>query len=360
MKALLILCDNVYLTPFIRLYENALNTAGINYDIVFWDKNNSERISEGNYIRFYYGHLSIRDKIYGYWRFRKKIIKLLKKEQYDFIIPLGTFSACLIWHKLVSKYRGRFILDIRDYSFERYAFFRYIERRLTEASGLNVISSEGYKCFLPKADYRISHNLPDIKRCEAFKQLSNKNNFPICLSFIGFIRFMEQNKKIIDFFKNDDRFLVRFIGTGALQLVDYCKEISNVVLIDTFDPSQTLEFYKDTDFVMNMYGNNNPLVDYLLSNKLYYAAILYKPILVCKDTFMENVASSYHFGFVMELKSSDEKDKLVEYYLNINREKLIKDCNSFIEKAISEQNELENALCNLLKETKNRKGIKGI
>ena len=92
---------------------------------------------------------------------------------------------------------------------------------------------------------------------------------------------------------------------------------------------------------MNLYGNHTPLLDYALSNKLYFAALLYKPILVCEDTYMEKVSIENGFGFVLPMKDESEKDYLVSYVQNLDRKKLIKNCDSFMDRISLEKQKTE-------------------
>ena len=337
MKALLILADNVYLTPYLKFYSSILDEMGICYNVLYWDKNNNEIIEDNKFIRFGFESTSKLEKIPGYVKFRQFIINEVRKDKYDVIIPLHSILFIILFDLLVNKYRNRFIFDIRDYSYEKFWFFRKIEEKLTEKSIINIVSSKGYINFLPDAEYYVVHNIPRMQY-EEYKQKTNSDSSVITLSFIGLIRFMEQNKKIIDFFCNDERFIVKFIGTNAEQLHDYCQVVGakNISLIGSFDPSKTLEFYKDTDAILNLYGNHVPLLDYALSNKLYFAAALYKPIIVCEDTYMEEISSLYNIGFTLRMKDPAEKDELYRYIKNIDREAFIKNCDKFMDFSITE------------------------
>lgn len=120
------------------------------------------------------------------------------------------------------------------------------------------------------------------------------------------IRYQDQNKKIIDLFNNDDRFQNNFIGKNAFELKDYITErhIKNVRLVDQFPTEKTLDYYAVTDAILNVYGNHTPLLDYALSNKLYFATALAIPILISKDTFMEKVSLENDFGFVVDFANT--------------------------------------------------------
>ena len=49
MKALILLADNVYLTPYLKFYTSLLDECNIKYDIIFWDKNDNEKTTKDNY-----------------------------------------------------------------------------------------------------------------------------------------------------------------------------------------------------------------------------------------------------------------------------------------------------------------------
>lgn len=337
MKVLFIAADNVYLTPYLKYYIDIINKLSIKYDVLYWDKNSNERIADTKYVRFCIDGNSKFKKIIGYYKFKKKIISMCKLEKYDVIIPLHPIVSFIICRMLITKYNGKYIYDVRDYSYEKYALYRKCEKKLTENSLINVISSEGFKNFLPKANYHIIHNIINIE-CDKYKQLENSKEQVINISYIGLIRFMDKNKEIINFFKNDKRFHLNFIGTNAEQLKEFCDKVGteNVTLIGTFDSADTLEYYKKSDLIMNLYGNNTPLLDYALSNKLYYSALLYKPILVCPRTYMEKMTKTYSLGFTLEMRSKSELDKLYDYITKLERKDFKKNCDYFIENVLKE------------------------
>ena len=345
MKVLLVLSDNIYLTPYLNFYTSLLNEIDCEYKVLYWDKNDNEPTREDNYIRYKYKANNKAGKVKGYIYFRKFILAAIEREHFDVIIPLHSILLFILYDVLKGKYKGCYVIDIRDYSYERFGIFRKIEDVLTKQSIINIVSSRGHFNFLPKGEYYVTHNIPRMN-CDEYRQFENPSDRPINLSFIGLIRFMDQNKRIIDFFKSDSRFHVNFIGTNAEYLNAYCNHVNakNVTLIGTFDASKTLGFYKETDAILNLYGNHTPLLDYALSNKLYYAATLYKPILVCEDTYMEEVSQRCRIGFTLTMKDAEEKDQLYKYITELDRTVFIKSCDRFMRDSIEEDNKTRDEL----------------
>ncbi|MBS7360417.1 MAG: hypothetical protein KIG53_07415, partial [Oscillospiraceae bacterium] len=56
----------------------------------------------------------------------------------------------------------------------------------------------------------------------------------------------------------------------------------------------------------------------------------YIPILVCPDTYMEEISLKYNMGFVFDVDNKNSKDELYNWYRNLNRDELAKGCDAFI------------------------------
>lgn len=353
MNTLIILADNVYLTPYINFYISVLDKLKVDYKIIYWDKNNNEIIDDSRYLRFYYKAISKTRKVRGYLKYREFVIKEIKREKYTILIPLHAIVSFVLFDLFIHNYKHRYIYDVRDYSYEKFFLYRVAQKSLVNNSTMNIISSKGFEEFLPQGEYFVTHNVPH-DNYKSYRQYENCGNSTINISYIGLIRFMEQNKKILLFFKNDKRFHLNFIGTNAMQLNEFCfqNEIHNVTLIDTFDSCETLNYYKNTDLVMNLYGNNTPLLNYALSNKLYYSACLYKPILVCEGTYMEKVSKKYGIGFSLSMNSMKEKDALYHYIIQMDRKNLIHNCDMFMVDVYNDKSSLEMELIKRLQDIK--------
>ncbi|MGE4585220.1 MAG: capsular biosynthesis protein [Sphaerochaeta sp.] len=320
--------ENIFAIPYLHNYTQ-LTTA--DYDIVYWDRRSlQESCGAANHLAFHY-LLSENSpkwhKLIGYLKFRKFARHILQANDYSVVIMLTSSVAVLLKDILLHKYSGRYILDIRDYFMENNRFYYNAEKKLIDNCGLTVISSPAYKRFLPEHNYLLVHNSPNLSdgQIQDFRERKNaqreKNTErPLVLSFIGGVRFFEQDKIILSYFANDDRFFIQYIGTGAELLRQHCEEnnINNVYLHDRFPPDQTLNFYSDTDMILNLYGSGIPLLDYALSNKLYYAATLEIPILVCPNTYMQEVAVGNGLGVAVNLSDSSEKDSIYNYYKDID------------------------------------------
>lgn len=361
-KICLISMGNLYLVPYIKNYVDNF-PLDYNYDIIYWDREDiKENINANEVFRFNFSSTINRDskiglkghykKIRGYFKYKKFASSILSENKYDYVVLLQTSGAIILTEILLRKYSKKYIVDIRDYTMENNRLVYYLEKKLLKNSFANVISSAGFKNFLPKNDYYLLHNnhhFHDVKLQYAIKN-REKNKKRLNIAFIGFVGYQDIQKKLILNLGNNPSFELSFIGKDANKLRMFCKEnnINNVTIIDKFNPNDTLKFYESVDFINNLYGNNTPVLDYALSNKLYYAAELYIPILVCPDTFMSKISSENYLGYtVKDLENKNLGNDLLEYYENIDWELFEKKSDSFMKKVETENNRFMNLIRNL-------------
>lgn len=334
---------NLYLTPYLEMYRNIV---GDSFDIIYWDRENkNEHIKCNSAYRFKYDikNISIFKKIVGYIKYRSFIKKIIKHSKYDRVVLLQTWASLLLYGIINRLYKDRYIVDIRDYTYENNILIRTIEKKVLKCAEMRLVSSEGFKHFLPdEVNYHVVHNIRNLREEERLAIINRSHSSkPIRISFIGFVNYMEINKQLIQALGNDDRFHLNFIGTNALKLKEYCEanKIGNVTLIDTFKPEEILRFYQETDIVNNLYGHNDPRLDYALSNKLYFAVQLKMPILVFTNTYMAEVSKAYNLGIEIDELNRDLGDRIYHKYMNIDWNELSTECDKLLIKIQKEQSE---------------------
>lgn len=349
---------NLYILPYTRTYVQSIIDNGDECTLLYWDRelNGGEKDRAAfptcKHVSFMkYKPIDFGTKFYRvktYLMATKFLRKHLKQGNYDGIVFLQTHAAIIAFDILHKYYAGKYIVDIRDYSLENIALFRYLEKRVLKEAYKVVISSPAYKKFLPPSEYIVAHNFTEFKgdKVNSIKNTIGKDKSVLTISFVGTVRFYDMDKRIINTFANDDRFKICYYGTGSDVLRDYSLEkgIRNVEFRGSFLPDQTLDFYEKTDLINNLYGNHNPFLDYALSNKLYHTIQLFKPILVCPDTYMEEVVQQYNLGFVVDINNPDTPQILWEQYQSFDWDSFKKGCTSFLN-VIKSDTLLFNELC---------------
>lgn len=352
-KTLVIGFTNLYQMPYMKYYTDLFDVKRVNYDVIYWNRFNLiEEIEFGcdDCFRF---DLSLEDdysiisKLKSFIKYRKYILSIIKSKKYSKIVVLTTMPVMLIGKYLVKNFKGRYIIDVRDFSYENIPFFKKIEKKIFKKAFSVSISSEGFLTFLPEVNnffLSINFNKSNLEQQERFKNkfLNRENDSIIRIIYIGAISYFEMNVKFLNHFGNNYNFFISYVGHGpsAKKIEDYCNNngIINVKFVSRYLPSEKVNFYKTSDLIFNLYGNKSMLTLHAISNKLYDSASYYLPILVCKDTQMEKESVENGFGFTIDFNDSGIADKLYNWYINLNKIDFINNCDHYISSVIEKNN----------------------
>lgn len=330
---------NIKHMSLISLYTSLLERDGIEYDIIYMDKyGEDEDISAKNKYVFH----NIIDpksprwyKVIRYWRFRRYAINVINKNEYKFIIVWNDVAIFMFADYLQKKWKGKYCLNIRDYCYQKNKLVYNRFKKVINNSAFTTISSPGYKTFLPDYNYIHIHSLNASVLSSLTPRSSLKESTkPIVIGFVGYIRFFELQKKLLDLFKNDSRFELHYYGAHSEELEQYAIEndIKNTAFYGSFPVKDTHKYLSKIDIINNIYGNNTISLDYALSIKLYHGVYSRLPILVCPHTYMEQISNEYNIGFTISDYTQEMKDKLYHWYQNIDFQRFNNSCNLFINK----------------------------
>lgn len=330
--------ENVKRAPYILQYIKCLGDR--NFDFLYWDRDcTDDQVGQKN--SFPYRHKVQRgeptlaqkaEKLTGYIGFKRYASKVLSSNGYKRVVCLTGNAAVLVSDVLLRKYDGHFIIDIRDYWHEDNKRYHDIEQRLIASSPCPIISSPAYIKFLGEHDFRIMHN-SQLLSDDDKKVTDHRHERPFHIVCVGAAKNLDYDKRVIDCFANDERFVLAFRGRGYDQLRDYINGCgaTNVEATGEFDFSQTLQQYADADMVLSMYGNGSPYWDYALANKLYFAAQLGLPILVCEKTAMADMAEGYDLGVAFDPADKAAKDRIATLFDENQVMKRREGCREFLE-----------------------------
>jgi len=320
----------------ITVYIDLLKKHDIEYDIIYKDKYGyKEELLNSNLFVFkkkQTAETKRLTKLKNNLQFKTYAKKIIRKNNYDFIIAWGDVTAFIFSNFLSKSYPNKYSLNIRDYWFQRNPLIFNIFKLGIQSSAFTTISSDAFKSFLPKFNYvflhsynkRILRNLP--------RRESKTINKPIRLTFVGNIRYLTINEQLLLVFKNDSRFELHFYGTNANKLKNFSlnNSIINAFFHDKFDVEETNSFFSKTDIVNNIFGNDNGTATYLLSIRLYHAAHFRVPLLVSAGTHMAKIVEKYNLGFVVDIIDDETKEKIFKWYLDFEFDSFSKSCDDFL------------------------------
>ncbi|MDD2268377.1 MAG: hypothetical protein PHY15_02365 [Eubacteriales bacterium] len=345
------------------IYTDYFHRNGIQYDIVYLDRYNLEENSKAQTIyRCICSKYGFWSKIYGYIKFKLYAQQILQKNKYDFVVVWNEYTSVLFSHYLVKHYHQKYSVNIRDLFNEKSIIrnpkiLNPLLKQAIKNSLFVTVSSGKYIDYLPKYNnYHFIHSINSEILPKAKLYSVQGNIKPIKILYIGKIGYLNEVKRLIDCLKNDDRFLMKFVGIGSEIVKTYADDCGckNVEFVGSFERQKTLEYLNEADIIYNLYNPTNACERTALSNKLYYAVCLNVPILVFKNTYMYEIAEECGIAFAVDGRFDNSLgNELYRWFEQFDRKSAQKKCESFLTKAKESKIIFYNYLDNkLLKEKK--------
>ena len=345
----ILMFQNMRYAPFLRMYENLLESMNsVEYDVIYYDRDRTlGEIQDLHHVALpWHGKGTLAapkiEKMANFVFYAIDARKLLSKKKYDFVIVLTTFPSVLLANYLISNYRGRYLVDIRDYTQERFKPYFDLESKAFSNAAMCVISSPGFVNFLPVQQYYNCHNIDanatKMERPHFVKACSRR----IIISYIGSVSYETQCKQLIDLVVRDERFEFHLYGNEAngTEVSEYVleKDCPRVKMMGSFMPKDKPKIYGSSDLVFNCYGNDRMLVKYAISNKYYDGAIFRKPLLVSPNTSMAELSGDGEFD--LDLDKISDLEELYQWYENLDERKYICFADRLLEIAIEQNKNL--------------------
>ncbi|MEH6955597.1 hypothetical protein [Neobacillus drentensis] len=316
-----IFIGNMTFCPYAERYIEILEDNNCDYEVLYWNRSNTETDMPSNYISYNVQSNLNRNKVkkvkdfYGYYMWLKNV---MKEKKYDRLILLSTLSGFIVLPQLLKRYKKRYIFDIRDYSYENNKFYYLIEEKIIKNSDFTSISSMEFKKFLPPSnDYVITHNFNPNEIKELYKFKKKSVGDVLNFVWIGSVRYFEYQKIILDSLGNDRRFKVFYHGTGP-QLQEYKEYVekqnySNVYFTGKYNNVDKADLLKHADIINNAYGKKNDIaIKHAVSNK-YYDGIIYGiPQIVEIDSFKEKLLKDNNLGLPIDNNDKNLADLIYE------------------------------------------------
>lgn len=322
--------------PYVYEYERILKENNQPYDLVCFDRRCTKPITKEKNVYTFYHELGTdrKKKIIPYLQYAQFVKSLIKKNKYDKLIILTTVPAVMLYHVLIHQYKGRYIFDYRDYTFEKIKFYKNAVNTIVLKSYASFLSSEGFYSFVNRS--KKTHIVHNITNAEKAVEHRSSVHDPITIGFVGLVRYFDVNTKLIEAFKNNDKYRLMYTGTiyDDCDLPQYCENnnISNVVFTGEFQNTEKPEIYKSIDLINSVYSLKSKEVSRAIPNRLYDAALYKIPLLVAKGSFLSEVVENYHLGLSIDIGITAEEifKKVDEYFANLDRDKFEENCNVFL------------------------------
>lgn len=252
-------------------------------------------------------------KILKYIKGLKLLFNVVKQNNIDNFVCRGILSLCLLKILFTSKI---VYYDIPDL-IENKKYLNILEKVLIKKVDYIFLASrffyKGYKRYSDKIV--ILENYPSKKTYKLdintkFDYSSEKK----ILSFIGYIRYFEVLKNLVDSIKGKKIDLLFFgSGTDENKLKKHCQKnkIKNVYFFGEYNYLDLYKFYNLSDFIWAAYDYRIDNVKYAISNK-FYENILYEKIgIYSKYTELGNYIEKNKIGLIVDCFNKKEMNNLI-------------------------------------------------
>ena len=125
IRVLLLGFGKIAYMPYMNFYLDTIKDENIQFELIYWDRDGKpdadlpSRISRAYKFEAHLEEqLPFKNKLKYFVKYRKFALNVLKYNSYDKIIVLHTTPGLTLLDYLVRKYKGRYLLDFRDISYD--------------------------------------------------------------------------------------------------------------------------------------------------------------------------------------------------------------------------------------------------
>ena len=121
MKVLVIGPGKMKYMPYTHFYLDNMDCSKHEVHVAYWNRDEKDEdllqykgLHLHEFRKFMENDAPLTTKLRLFYSFRKFCIKLLKQQEYDFIIVLHSTPAVVLYDWLTKHFKGRYIFDYRD------------------------------------------------------------------------------------------------------------------------------------------------------------------------------------------------------------------------------------------------------
>ena len=329
--------------PYLKYYEKACKDNYIDHDFFLWDRYNDGGLEKnGNCFLYHkicpYGEGKIR-KLFPMFLYRKKLLETIQNNKYTHLILINTLASVMISDYILDHYNKRYIMDIRDYTYERFIYYGNLVNKLIDESYFTTISSKGFYRFLDKKNnIIINHNISNENKQKRSPTLHQRKNV---IGFVGSVRYEKENLELIKALKNNSDYELLYCGrvVNGCSIEEKAKRlgVKNIIFTGTFRNSEKYNIYNNIDIINSLYGNSTLEVTTAVPNRYYDALLFKKPIIASKGTYLGELVQEKQLGIVVDIFHDDVVGMLNEYIEKFDSSVFLDCCNKELDQILKEQ-----------------------
>lgn len=364
IKVLLLGFGKIAYMPYMNFYLDTVKDENVQFELIYWDRDGKPDAEVPKRIGKTYkfeAHLEeqlpFRKKLRFFVKYRSFALKVLRANKYDRIIVLHTTPGLTLLDYLRWNYRGRYVLDFRDISYEYKAVYRKLVGRLVEGSAITYVSSDAFRRFLPALNkiYTVHNYLEDSLSHVMLRSTMPRERDVLRVSYWGLVRQVDVNKKVMDALGNDSRFELHYYGRmqqDGRDMEQYAKDrgYSNVFFHGQYMPAERYSFAVMTDLIHNIYDLGHTTGN-AMGNKYYDGIIFGIPQICTEGSYMAEVSAGRNVGLSVRLDDPQMAEKIWDYYHQLDWEQFEADCRNALQVVVEQQSHAKEVLSALFCES---------
>lgn len=351
MKIVMILTNGFF--PDLRVYKEAkyLEKKGYNIEILCWDRDNRyldkriEYLNNIKIIRFneksQYG--SGLKQIFQLMKFKNDCKKYLKSQDFNYdYMHCHDLDGMLVGF-LLHKHGDKIIFDMHEFyntgSYSKIFFIvkpvlKYLQHMAYKIIHVNDKQIEN----ISKEDRDKLVYLPNFPEQSKFESIEHKYSEDIRITYAGYVRHLIPLTNLIKAANGLEHIKVSIHGIGEIwnQIKDMEKKYKNVIVTGAFNHEEISEFYSESDLIYIVYNKGDKNDESALPTKFFEAIISDIPMIVSKNSLLEDTVKKYDIGFSVDGTDIEDIKNLIlkiqknPKLLNEKRENIKKIKNKFI------------------------------
>lgn len=336
-KKVLLLCGvEIEKAPYVLPYIELLKQNSVSFDLLCQKSQMAVDVAGENVIGFgnkFDSNAPEWKKLLMMLEQAKIVKRVIRKNGYSKIIVFTAQKGIFLSRFLKKNFHGQYVLDIRDHtSMLRIPLCNRLLKSVIENSAYTVISSAGFKRWLPESDkYIVCHNT-SFDMIEYGLNNHALDMIGVKILIIGQIAYLESQIALIDGLRNSNDFTLSFVGQGpaSMPLQDYVEvnKLRNVTFAGRYQKKEERRIVQDYDFI-SIFLLHSLNADTCMANRFYLSAVMRKPMIVAKNSWQAEVAAEYGIGVIVE-DAKSLPDELDAFKQNYNGKKYETGCREFL------------------------------
>jgi len=262
------------------------------------------------------------------------------KDRYS-IIHSCDLDTGFIGSRIARRHNKKHVYDIFDYYIDSRELPKQIEKRVEEIeinvinkAHVTIICGEWREAQLEKATPRkliVVYNTPYVNTDNASMKVIKSDSNKIKLAYVGILQDKRLLREVLEEIKKDPSIELHIGGFGALseEIEKSSLEYENIFFYGSLNYDDVLALEKDSSILFATYDPTLRNHRYSAPNKVFEAMALGLPIIVCRNTGIDELVTRHKTGIAI---SYDAKELVASVYeLFSNKDNLEKMKNRALE-----------------------------